>query len=413
MLRTLRAITVTGLLLAAAAAALADQSGSELPPVPPRAVPHLPLPEGGRRVSVGTALELAAAVDNARDGDTILLADGTYRVGRPLKFDRVKNVTLRGASSDPAQVILRGRGFASVSRGDDILRIGGCENVTVAYVTFADCHAYGLKVEAEHSPKHIHVYGCRFLNIGTRGLKGSTAQRTVAAGGSVRYCHFENSLVPPRDWQFGGNYISAIDMMSLEDWTISDNTFANIKGAGGGGRAAIFVWVRSRRVVIERNRITGCDRGIALGNPSGSSNYQEGMLHVYDSVCRNNLIVAGRDAGLELAWVDGVKLFHNTVWREDVQGRGIRCIEKIHNVEIANNLCRGALALTGGEQAQSNLVGPLAGMFVNPAGGDLRLTAETTDAIDKAVPLNEVTDDIDRRPRGTRPDLGAAEYTAR
>ena len=56
-------------------------------------------------------------------------------------------------------------------------------------------------------------------------------------------------------------------MMSLEDWTISDNTFVNIKGHSGGGRAAIFVWVRSRRVVVERNQILHCDRGIAFGQP--------------------------------------------------------------------------------------------------------------------------------------------------
>jgi pectate lyase len=92
---------------------------------------------------------------------------------------------------------LRGRGFDVVSRGDDILRIARCENVTIANLTFADCHAYGLKVEAEHSPKNIHVYHCHFLNIGTRGLKGSTAQQTVAAGGSIRFCHFENTKVPP------------------------------------------------------------------------------------------------------------------------------------------------------------------------------------------------------------------------
>ena len=33
------------------------------------------------------------------------------------------------------------------------MRIASCENITVANLTFADCHAYGLKVEAEHSPK--------------------------------------------------------------------------------------------------------------------------------------------------------------------------------------------------------------------------------------------------------------------
>jgi hypothetical protein len=383
---------------------------SDLPQVASREVPLLPLPEGGRRVHVSTAEELAAAVDNARHGDAILLANGVYRLGRFLNLDNVKDVTIRGASNDPAKVILQGRGFDAVSRGDDILRIAGCENVTVAYLTFADCHAYGLKVEAEHSPKNIHVYHCHFLNIGTRGLKGSTAQRTVAAGGSVRYCHFENTKVPSGDWQFGGNYISAIDMMSLEDWTISDNTFVNIKGHSGGGRAAIFVWVRSRRIVVERNRILNCDRGIALGNPSGSSNYMDGMLHVHDSICRNNFIVAGPDAGIELAWVDGVKVYNNTVWRQDFKGRGIRCIEKIHNVDFANNLVRGALLLAGGEATRNNLVGPLDGHFVDPAGGDLRLIAHAADAIDKGQPLAEVADDIDRRPRGASPNLGASEY---
>jgi hypothetical protein len=382
---------------------------ADLPQVARRDVPLLPQPVDGRQVRVSTAEELSAAVENVRDGDVILLADGTYRVGRFLNLDKVKNVTVRGASNDPAKVILRGRGFDVVSRGDDILRIAGCENVTVAYLTFADCHAYGLKVEAEHSPKNIHIYHCHFLNIGTRGLKGSTAQRTVAAGGSIRFCHFENTKVPPGEWQFGGNYISAIDMMSLEDWTISDNTFVNIKGHSGGGRAAIFVWVRSRRILVERNRIFNCDRGIALGNPSGSSNYMEGMLHIYDSICRNNWIVAGPDAGIELAWVDGAKVYHNTVWRQDVRGRGIRSIEKIHNVEIANNLVRGALQLAGGETTRNNLVGPLEGYFVDPARGALGLTPAAKDAIDKGVALAEVTEDIDGRRRGPSPDLGAFE----
>jgi hypothetical protein len=362
---------------------------------------------------VSTAQELAVAIATARDGDVILLADGTYRVEHFLALDNVKNVTVRSASSDPAKVILRGRGFERGGRGDDILRIARCENITIAFLTFADCHAYGLKVEAEHSPKNVHIYGCHFLNIGTRGLKGSTAQRTVAAGGSVRYCHFENNQVPAADWQFGGNYISAIDMMSLEDWIISDNTFVNIKGHSGGGRAAIFLWVRSRRLIVERNSILNCDRGIAFGNPSGSSNYMEGMLHVYDSICRNNFIVAGPDAGIELAWVDGVKVYNNTVWRHDLNGRGIRCIEKIHNVNIANNLVRGALLLTGNETSEHNVTARMDGWFIDPTAGNLRLTSKAVDAIDKGVGLAEVVDDFDGRRRDARPDLGASEYAQR
>jgi hypothetical protein len=249
------------------------------------------------------------------------------------------------------------------------------------------------------------------VNIGTRGLKGSTAQRTVAAGGSVRFCHFENTKVPPGDWQFGGNYISAIDMMSLEDWTFSDNTFVNIKGHSGGGRAAIFVWVRSRHIVVERNRILNCDRGIALGNPSGSSNYMEGMLHAYDSICRNNFIVAGPDAGIELAWVDGVKVYNNTIWRQDVKGRGLRSIEKIHNVDIANNLVRGALQLAGGEKSRNNVVDPMDGWFIDPAAGNLRLGTRVAKVVDQGLPLAEVVDDNDAQRRDASPDIGAWEYT--
>ena len=386
----------------------ADLAG--LPQVAPRDVPQLPLPQGGRRVPVKDADELAHAVAAARDGDVLLLADGTYRPGRVLLLDKLKNVMLRGASGDPAKVILRGRGFDAGDKFDDILRIAACDGVTVAHLTFADCHAYGLKVEAEHSPKNIHIYGCRFLNIGTRGIKGSTAGRKIAAGGSIRFCHFENNVVPPADWLYGGNYISAIDMMSLADWTISDNTFTNVKGRTGGGRAAIFVWVRSRRITIERNRIVGCDRGIALGNPSGSSNEMAGMLHVYDGVCRNNLITAGPDAGIELAWVDGAKIYNNTVWRKDESGRGIRSIEKIHNVEIANNLVRGRLLLTGAEESRNNHVGPMEGWFVEPAAGDLRLKLPVPEAVDRGIGLPEVTDDFFARRRGDRLDLGAHEY---
>jgi hypothetical protein len=390
--------------------ALSSEAASDLPRVARRDVPPLESPEGGRQVRVSTAGELSRAVEQARDGDVIILADGTYRVGRSLGLDRVKDVTIRGASGDPAGVVLRGRGFDNVSRGDDILRIASCENVAIAHLTFADCHGYGLKVEAEHSPREVHVYHCNFLNIGTRGLKGSTAGQAVASGGSVRFCHFENNKVPPSDWQFGGDYISAIDMMSLEDWTISDNTFVNIKGHNGGGRAAIFVWVRSRRLVVERNHIRHCDRGIALGNPSGSTNFMEGMLHVSDGICRNNFVVAGPDAGLELAWVDGVRVYNNTVWRQDPGGRGIRCIEKIHNVDLANNLVRGALMLAGGETVRNNFVGPMDGWFVDPVGGNLRLRTPVDQVIDQGLNLPEIEDDIDGRSRDSHPDLGASEY---
>ena len=83
--------------------------------------------------------------------------------------------------------------------------------------------------------------------------------------------------------------------------------FRNIKGRNGGGRAAIFIWVRSRRVVVERNLIIDCDRGVAFGNPGQSTANSAGerLAYVSDSIIRNNFIVGGADCGIELWHADG------------------------------------------------------------------------------------------------------------
>ena len=239
--------------------------------------------------------------------------------------------------------------------GDDILRIAHCEGITIADLTFADCRSYGIKVEAENAPRDIHIYNCRFRNIGVRAIKGSAGPdpNIRAVGGSVRYCHFENTRIPPAHWLFGGDYIAAIDMMALEDWTFSDNVFKNIKGRNGGGRAAIFIWVRSRRVVVERNWILNCDRGVAFGNPGASTANEAGEQPVYvrDGVIRNNFIAGGPDCGIELWYAEHIKVTHNSIWRPERNWRrGIRIGTGTSQTDIANNLIHGDILFDGGER---------------------------------------------------------------
>src|SRR5688572_9008127 len=98
-------------------------------------------------------------------------------------------------------------------------------------------------------------------------------------------------------------------MMALENWTFSDNVFRNIKGRNGGGRVAIFIWVRSRQIVVERNLIVNCDCGIAFGNPGQSivNRFGEDAIYVIDGTTCNNFIVGGPDCGIELWYVDRIK----------------------------------------------------------------------------------------------------------
>jgi len=392
-------------------------AASDAAPIPAwfAKAPRLPAPQV-EVIRVGTADELLAAVDRVGQGGTILLSDGEYKVPRVIVLDRKKKVTMRSASADPAKVVLRGRGWDTGDvKSDDILHIAHCDGVTIADLTFTDCRSYGVKVEAENAPRDVNIYNCRFRDIGVRALKGSAGKDpdVRAVKGSVRYCQFENTKVPPADWLYGGDYIAAIDMMALEDWTFSDNFFRNVKGRNGGGRAAIFIWVRSRQVTVERNLIVNCDRGVAFGNPGQSTANAGGerLVYVADAMIRNNFIAGGPDCGIELWHADRIKVYHNTIWRpEQNWSRGIRIGTGTSTSDIVNNLVHGEIRLEGGEaQLLNNLAGRLEGYFVEPSSGNLALTASAAGAIHKGILLPEVTEDIRGRRRSEHPDLGAWE----
>lgn len=370
----------------------------------------------GETIRVANADELLAAIDRVGAGGTILLADGEYKVPRVVVLQNKKDLMISSEAGDPIKVTLSGKGWESNDSHDDIIHIGHCDGVTIANLTLADCRSYGIKVEAENAPRNIDVYNCRFRDIGVRAVKGSAGKdpNIRAIKGSVRYCSFENTKLPPANWLFGGDYITAIDMMALEDWTFSDNFFRNIKGRNGGGRAAIFIWVRSRRVVVERNLIIDCDRGVAFGNPGQSTANlaEERLAYVSDGLIRNNFISGGADCGIELWHAERIKVFNNSIWRPERNwSRGIRVGTGTSQTEIVNNLVHGEIRLDGGEaNLRNNLARRLGDYFVNPLSGNLELTSVATDAIDHGLPLPEVPDDIRKRSRGQRPDLGAWEF---
>jgi len=376
--------------------------------------PPLPSPQG-QVVRVSTVDELFAAVERSGPGTTILLADGHYRLPRVLVLGQKRELTLRGAAGNPDKVVLSGQGWNSQLKNDDLIHVGHCDGITIADLSFTDCHSYGIKVEAERAPKNVHIYNCRFRDIGIRAIKGSAGSdpNIRALKGSVRYCCFENTKVPEAEWLFGGDYISGIDMMALEDWTFSDNCLRNIKGRQGGGRAAVFIWVRSRRVVVERNLILDCDRGVSFGNPGQSTAAVAGeqRADVSDGVIRNNFIAGGADCGIELWYAARVQVCHNSIWRPERNwARGIRIGTGTVQTDIVNNLVHGDIRREGGEaRLQQNLARRLDGYFVAPASGDLSLTPAATEAIDQAVARPEIRDDIRQQARPGRPDLGAWE----
>ena len=409
--------SLTGLALAAGVcAALAAPACAGRPGWMPSA-PALPV--SGRVVEASTVEDLDRAVRGARDGDTIMVADGVYRLEHLLHLRGRTGVTIRGASGDAGKVVIRGSGFEDEKGGFDLLVIHGCSDITVAHLTFAETQTYGIKLENTlfegRGLKNISIYDCNFSNCGTRMVKGTGGNGVPVVGGPIRYCTFENTKVPPRTWLFEGDYISAIDCMRLVDWTISDNYFANIRGANGGGRGAVFVWVESKNVVTERNVMVGCDRSICYGNPSGSD-FDPPSFHNKGGVIRNNFVVAGADKGIEVCWADGVRVYHNTVLADVGKGWGIHYHwRELSNVHIAHNIVRGRVfGDESGVVSENNVTdGVEDSWFRNPAEGDLHLTAAATAAMDTVGRLPDCSTDFDgeeRPPEGTEADVGADEY---
>jgi pectate lyase len=371
------------------------------------------IPErSGKIVYVNTVEQIQQAVLTANPEETIIIADGMYSLQKSLLIENKTHLTVRGASDDPSKVVLKGGGWKGGSP-TDLVVIRSSGDITIAYLTITEARSYGIKVEAisdEPHPTNINILRCNFLNIGTRAIKGTAPKdQKPLVGGSVRLCRFENTKIPDTSWLYRGDYISAIDMMYLNNWTFSDNVFKNIRGANGGGRGAIFIWNQSRNIVVERNIFVGCDRSIAFGNPSEPTNYQPGTLHVYNGIICNNFIttdiVGGK--GIEVVWADNVKVCFNTIYTPDLEYRAIHYFQKISGLFVANNLVRGRIFGEGDALLEGNIIGEQSGYFNDPSSGDLHLNLHAREALGKGVKLSVVMDDIDGHKRRKLTNVGA------
>ncbi|NJO90106.1 MAG: hypothetical protein HC831_15035 [Chloroflexia bacterium] len=163
-------------------------------------------------------------------------------------------------------------------------------------------------------------------------------------------------------------------------------------------------WSDSEGTISENNTIINCDRGIMYG--------LDGSLH-HGGIIRNNMIHVTVDVGIYLCYAQGAKVYNNTVFTESDYSNSIEYrFEQTINCQIVNNLTNKAIANRNSANAyvENNVTNALADWFVNASVADLHLSKNIESVIDKAVDLEEITEDYDResRPAGTS-DIGADE----
>jgi hypothetical protein len=351
---------------------------------------------------------LERAVREARQGDVVQIERGDYALRQPLSIN-IQGVTLRGATGDPADVVLHGRGMTGDNIGVAIAV--AAPDVTIASMTIRDVGYHAIQVRGESGASRFTVRHARLLDTGQQLLKVSTAEDgRFAVGGTVACSEFAYTNTAP------SNYTNGIDILAGKQWTVRNNRLLRIRGPQSDrwrAGPAVLVWKGSEGTVVENNLIVDSFRGIALGLTPPASGYD----HV-GGVIRNNVVVNlndWADEAIEANAAKGVRIEHNTVLVTGGVPWSIGVRFPTATAVVRNNLTNRPLRRRdhGNADEAGGIDRATADWFVDAARGDLRLAPGRRAAVGAGVATSEVTLDFAGRPRPSgSPTVGAFEPDA-
>jgi hypothetical protein len=376
-----------------------------------------------RTVTVTNQSQLLLACQTAEPNDVVLVAAGTYTLKRSgIKvFNRPGPVLVRGATGNPADVIIEGLG-QDAEPVAVVFDLDESPRWTFQDLTTRNSYYHGFKFNGNSSDCVLRRVIMR--DHGESGVKGTSDPKLG------RYP--DRLLVEGCDIGFssarGGTrtVVEGIDGVGVQDWIIRHNRFVHITGKSGPAYA-VFTKGNSSDTIIEGNRFEDCFIGASFGGGGTGAPYFRNHHRDYEhrgGVIRNNVFVRCQDAAIYLNKAKGARIYNNTVF-ESVLTIQLRWRES--SAWIANNLVAPAPAnpdeppirLRDGARLLSNYSNRVASAFefVRGLGANPQLDLHLKPAgpaVDAGTPLvTDVTTDIDGQPRpyGKAIDVGADEWT--
>ncbi|MFZ5798836.1 MAG: right-handed parallel beta-helix repeat-containing protein [Desulfobulbaceae bacterium] len=369
----------------------------------------------GGTVLVGSVGALLDAVESANNGGdkTILIADGTYDLSGVALFITVDGVTVRSASGNRSGVVLDSHYVEAGTTG--IFRIVS-SSVTIADLTLKRpyYHAIHISPAAGRSTENILIQNVHIIDPGEQAIK-INPDDPYAATYTVNNSTIKNCLIELTDTgrtQLTSDYpcyTGGIDGHWAGNWTVQDNVIRGFWCSDALSEHGIHFWNNSSNIVVERNRIIDCDRGIGFG--LGEQGNSGGII-------RNNMIYHGpdhgySDVGISLESTPDAQVYNNTVFHVHAYPAIEYRFAATTGALIANNLTnRDIWQRDGASGTESrNLTAAQASWFVNAVAGDLHLASAVSGVIDQGMALTGLTDDFDKekRPQGRGIELGADE----
>ena len=386
------------------------------------ACPGLLTCASARNLPVTDAAQLQRAVEEAKPGDTILIAPGRYAMR--LIF------TAQNSGTENAPVVLRPRdGAGSVvidsreTGADMTVKFTGASHIQLEGLDITGGGYHGVFfTEGAH---HILLLKNRIYDNFTvqplnshAEVKGSGPRDNRPRRITLADNEIFHTTHPP-----GGNF-QGIDCNFCDDFRIVENYIHDIRNPSETRHSrfdrgsCIQMKSASTSVVIERNRIANCHIGVVYGGEGRASPEHIG------GIVRNNIITGAAEFGVAIVNVSGGKVMHNTFYgnRQSIAVfRDSRNPDSRNDVIVANNLLDTPLHQDNAQDSirrQANPVvapGDGAGVFRDPGAGDFRLFPGASAFIDAGVYTgnDEVQEDFagTRRPLGGGPDIGAFEHS--
>jgi hypothetical protein len=390
----------------------------------PGNAPQLPI-SGTRIVSVSTEPQLQTAIGNLQNGDTILLANGTYNLTSTLYINGHQNVTIRGTNGS-TNVVIVGKGMDNTNYGNVPFGIwSNSTNTTVAHLTIRD--TWDNEIIFNSGAQSPLVYCVRLINAGSQFIKSNPTDVNAGIGvnnGLVEYCWFEYTGSPPGDHGTGVGYFNGISAHAAQNWIVRGNLFKNLHNPDTAAylwNPAVLFWRHSVNTITEQNTFLNVDRAVAYGldNTTPYFDHYGGLIRNNFVCLTNGLMSATRKAGSDgsiIAWNSPfTQIDHNSVL---LNGNEFYAVEfrfaTTTNGTGRNNLSDAPMHLRDSALAalSGNLATATSNMFVNASTADLHLLVSATNAIDKVATLATVTNDFDGdlRPQGPSSDIGADEF---
>ncbi len=380
-------------------------------------------------VPVSTVTELRAALQAARAGDVITLADGTYVTTSDFSCSAngtaQQPIIVRAANQFGAKLELATTEGFKVSgkhwQFEGLELRGTCAND-------ADCeHAFHVTGDADD----FVMRGNRVVNFNAQ-LKANAAQVSGVWQTPDRGLIERNELFDTRA-RNTGNPTTKLNIDTGDDWVVRGNFIHDFqKGGGDGVSYGAFMKSGGKRGVFEKNLVicqaqgahTGGTRiGLSFGGggtgnafcaPAFDANVTCDPEHT-DGTLRNNVVVGCSDVAVYLNEATNTKVLHNTfIGTNGVDYRFATSTGLAQGNLLASVVrARNGGTFTGLENVTGVSGATFEGYYQSPAIGDLRIKGDVSALHGVVTALSEVPDDFcgRARPAGAR-TVGALEHSS-